>query len=169
MVSIGNLGTERDQVDLDFGYFGETIRVNPDASESVGTEFAIRAQSIDEDNLAAATVATSDFLRSLIHPEDFDRFLRTSVKNRQQTTDLLATAGAILEALSGFPTSQPSVSSDGPRITGTTSTAAPSWQDLKRRFEAEGRPDKALALVQAAEARGEIEPPSWDASLPSTG
>lgn len=156
MANIGNLGTPREENDLDFGYFGETIRVHPDASDSVATQFAVRAQAIDaKENLAAAVVATTDFLKALIHPEDFDRFLSTAVKNRQTNEDLLTVAGAILEAASGFPTTQPSDSSDGPQHTGTTSTDVPSWRDLKRRFEDDRRPDLALALVQAAEHRGE--------------
>jgi hypothetical protein len=157
MVSIGKLGTDREEIEADFDYFGETIRVNPDASEAVAMRFAVQASDIDVDNNPGqAMVATVDFLRSLIHPEDMDRFLEIAVKKRQRNEDLLTVASSILEAVSGFPTTPRSDSSDGPPRTGTTSTAVPSWQELRHRFENDGRPDLALALVQAAEIRGDV-------------
>jgi hypothetical protein len=163
MASIGKLGTAHAEIDLDFDYFGETIRVSPFASDIDFIEFMSRAESIDEVDEIAAMHATLEYIKVQIHPDDWDLFWATAKRNRQNTLDLLDTSKAILEAIAGFPTGQPSVSSDGRQSTarrsqGGSSSAARrgsrKQSDTERALSSlKGRPDLKLIVRQAAAAR----------------
>lgn len=113
--SIGSLGRKREPLDLTFDYFGETIRVNPHATDAVEIEFLEAGRDIEiegienltaadamalspEDQLklmAAATEAqaqafraTTKALRGLIHPDDYATYWRLVHANGQLIRDL---------------------------------------------------------------------------------
>lgn len=153
MPSLGNFGTTRPPLDLDFGWFGATIRVNPRASDLALTEFMSHAEGItlpdidgfDEDNptaehlqqmaaamnaMASVTKALQKFMRDQIHPDDWDTFWRLAIENGQQNSDLLALSKAlaseIAEHIAGFPTGQSSASAPTPANTKPRSAAGSS-------------------------------------------
>jgi hypothetical protein len=166
---LGSFGTRREAVEADFEYFGETIRVHPDASDLYQAELMIVASGIDvgeidlnDPNSWTAEQATAvqkandaavNALRGVIHPDDWDLFFKTAQANRQQTLDLMALSKQVTEAVAGFPTGQPSGSSAGRQNTKQKSKAASS---ARRGLKAlEGRPDLQMAVVKAYEARTE--------------
>lgn len=132
MASLGSLGRKRPTVDLDFDYFGETIRVNPAASDLIEIEFLEKAGKIDLDDVdlnadltpetmarvtvaaRAATDATIGSVRNVIHPDDWTRFWSTAITNGQNLADLMELQKTLTEAIAGFPTGQSSGSSTGP-------------------------------------------------------
>jgi hypothetical protein len=153
MGSLGNLGTARPPVDLDFGWFGATIRVNPRASDLSLTEFMSVAEGItmpdlddfDEDNptqaqlqqmasamnaMASVTKALQKFMREQIHPQDWDEFWRLARENGQQNSDLLAVSKAlsakVAEHATGFPTGPSSDSAPTRSSTSKKSTGGSS-------------------------------------------
>jgi hypothetical protein len=146
VASIGTFGTPRPQIEgLDFGYFGLTVRVHPDASEAVVFRFMAVAGGLDLDSPQAAP-ALADFMTGLIHPDDWAAFMDKAVANRQGTEDLMEVIGGILTALGERPTQQSSDSSAGLSPTGSTSTAEQSSLDIQHQYEQEGRPDLALVV-----------------------
>lgn len=171
MASLGSLGTQRDAVDLDFDYFGETIRVHPDATDLDVADLMASVGELDiedEEGAKEAMVGLGQFLVGKIHPEDRERFWKAAKANRQQIKDLLDVAKAITEAVaevaSGFPTGQPSDSppttaSASKKSKGGTSSAARAERrrasaDTSRQRRVteqamdllDGRPDLKLAL-----------------------
>lgn len=115
--NIGELGTRREPLDLDFTYFGATIRVHPQASDTVELEFLDAGKDLDmsalegvdlakldeaaaEEVIAAASAVSKAVtagyrlvkgsLRRVIHPEDFDTYWKLAVENGQQIRDLMA-------------------------------------------------------------------------------
>jgi hypothetical protein len=146
--SIGVLGTVHQPLDLEFQYFGQTIRVHPNASDTVELDFLEAGRDIDLSmfdkpieeleaqeqlavvgQLAKALHATDalmrDSLKKLIHPDDFDTYWKLAVENGQRVRDLSADikrlTAAVVEADTGFPTMPPSGSPDGPAPTPPTS------------------------------------------------
>jgi hypothetical protein len=125
--NIGQLGRERDPIDLEFTYFdGETIRVHPQASDQVEIEFLEAGRDIDVEALEKLDLATlramdeaqqaelmrtmnkaqragfkalMTSLRQLIHPDDFDRYWSLGVKHGQQLGDRMADIRAITDAV----------------------------------------------------------------------
>lgn len=154
MASIGSLGRKKPAIELDFDYFGESIRVNPHASNLVEIDFlrvasgidlddiALDAELTDEDiaklppqtqaRIAKAGLSNVDIIiasvRKLIHADDWDRFWATAIANGQDLEDLLevqkAVTAAVAEAVAGFPTGPSSDSSDGSASTAPRSVAA---------------------------------------------
>lgn len=155
---IGDLGIERPALDLEFGYFGLVLRVNPDATDLDLVEFLMTADSIDQLDEVKGTIAIGRYLRALVHPEDWDVFWSTAKGNRQNLTDLMLTTHAIIAAVAAFPTGQPSDSSTGPsstgrRLKGGYSSAGPARRDTTRALTLlKGRPDLQSAVLRAAEA-----------------
>lgn len=143
--SIGQLGTRREPLDLDFTYFGATIRVHPHASDRVELEFLDAGRDVDFDALSGSNLAEldeaeaakklstlsralvrahrliKDSLREVVHPDDFDTYWRLARENGQQIVDLMADlkriTAAVVEAETGFPTTPPSASQPGPATT----------------------------------------------------
>lgn len=108
--SLGSFGVQRDQVDLDFEYFGHTIRVHPDASDLKSMDMLMAIGDLDmddEDSANEIMSGLSEMLLGQIHPEDAEKFWEVSKQNRQQMKDIMAVSKAITEAVAGFPTSQP--------------------------------------------------------------
>jgi hypothetical protein len=152
MTFIGDLGADRADVDeLVFGYFGSRIRVNPNLTDLVivdlFTEMADAGQSED----ATKTAAALRSMRSaLIHPDDLDEFNTRVREHRQSLADLVELTKKLLEAVTARPTSRLSDSSDGPSAT-TASSGDDSSSAALRLLQ--GRPDLAVAVVQAKESR----------------
>jgi hypothetical protein len=84
-----------------------------------------------------------DFLRAVIHADDWERFRATAKKNRAQVArDLMPVVVAAFVQPTDRPTSRPSDSSDGPKTTkrnsaagssprssgGSRSLAVPTWR-----------------------------------------
>lgn len=166
MASIGSLGTIRDELELEFDYFGVIIRVNPDMTDLMLFEFMETATGIDEADNTQGIRAIGGYLHDLIHPDDWQTFWAAAKGNRQQLMDLMHTAKAISEAVSGFPTGQPSGSSGGPPTTSRKSGAGTSSERRAARRTGqivedsrtalttlEGRPDLKVIVADAHQAR----------------
>jgi hypothetical protein len=176
----GEFGTPREAVDADFPYFGETIRLHPDANDLAYTEMMIRARDIDMDDLdpndpstwdpelvAAAKEAAdlaADMIRQQIHPDDWARFWKTARANRQMTIDLMTLSQRLAELVANFRTAPSAASSPGRRTTKSKSragsssrarrTPSPSVRDTVITLEQfRGRPDLKAAALQAEMAR----------------
>jgi hypothetical protein len=177
MGSLGKRGTQRDAVDLDFDYFGVTIRVHPDATDLDVADLMESAGDMDLDDEEGAREvmgSMSRFMRGQIHPDDRELFWRTAKANRQQLKDIIDVARTITQAVaelaSGFPTGQPSGS---PSTTANTSkksrggTSSEARAERRRAAAAtsrgrratdeamgllEGRPDLKLALARQVAA-----------------
>ena len=178
-VSIGSLGVKRDPVDLEFDYFGEVIRVHPDATDLDVADLmaAVGDADLDDEEGAKEVMGElSRFLLGSIHPDDRQRFWELSKANRQQVKDIVDVARAITEAVaaqaSGFPTGQPSDSASTSSSTSKKSRGGTSSQARaeRRRASAEtarqrrvtedamealsGRPDLKLALARQVASQG---------------
>jgi hypothetical protein len=149
--NIGTFGKVHDDLDLEFTYFGDVIRINPKASDLVPLDLAVKAGDMDEDDPRAMALVT-EFVKTLIHPDDWDVFWRKAMDNRQSQDDLMDVIAGILESLSGRPTQRLSASSDGPQPTTITSTDGSSSQAVQRALEMRGRPDLARAVRLARES-----------------
>ena len=169
--SIGDLGVRREPVDLEFRYFGATIRVHPAASDTVELEFldagrdidldALQGKdltelSLDEKRAAVSTIGKAvragyllikGSLQQVIHPEDWPTYWRLAHENGQQISDLMADlkriTTAVVEADTGFPTMPPSASADGPESTQQSYGGASSSAPGRRDSDA----DKALRML----------------------
>lgn len=162
MASIGSLGTKRDAVELEFDYFGETIRVHPDATDLGVADLmsAFGEMDIeDEDSAKEVMGGVAGFLRDNIHPDDRTRFWETAKANRQQLKDIIDVARVITEAVaeqaSGFPTGQPSDSRSPTASESKKSKGGTSSQARKARREASAATSRARAVQQ--QAMGELD------------
>lgn len=175
--TLGSLGNkQRAKVDMDFDYFGETIRVHPDASDLRVMDFMMRVGKLDMENEEHAQeimAALSEQLLMQIHPEDASLFWETAKANNQVMADIMAVSKTIMEAVADFPTGQPSDSADGQTTTDLSSALdslnradrRAAVKELvkspgKRTADAEraltllqGRPDLQVAVVRAEAAR----------------
>lgn len=124
--NIGSLGRQRDPLDLEFDYFGTTLRVHPFASDEVEIEFLEAGRNIDMDELSDLDLAKFDqlddaaqlkalrdlttaqregykammrSLRRLVHPDDFDAYWKIGGERGQQVTDRMADVKAITSAV----------------------------------------------------------------------
>ena len=145
MTYLGEFGTTRPEVDLAFGYFGATIRVNPNLSELVLVDL-FAGMAGGEDGTEALTAITG-MVDALVHPEDVPEFRTRCRANRQSTEDLAQLAVKLVEALTDRPTRQPADSSDGLPTTVTNSEDDSRSAALKR---LEGRPDLQVAVLRAS-------------------
>jgi hypothetical protein len=172
MASLGSLGRPKQVVDLDFDYFGETIRLNPLASDLVEIDFMEQAARIDLDGVdlnaelnsetmalmtraaKAATDAAVGSVRRLIHPDDWGKFWRLSITHGQNLVDLMEIQkeiqAALVEATTGFPTGPSSDSPPGAASTPEKSVAgSPSPAALPLSPPAgASTADKALAMLR---------------------
>jgi hypothetical protein len=149
MASLGKFGTSHDPIDLDFDYFGETIRVNPDASRLALVEWLDDASGVDAADVVLESRYTMRLMREAVHPDDFDRFWSTAKAQRQEPDEILSIGRAVMEAVSGFPTGRPSASSDGPTRTPPRSTAGSSSQAAASAPAAgKSTADQALAMLR---------------------
>jgi hypothetical protein len=180
----GTFGTARAPIDADFPYFGETIRLHPDANDLVYTEMMMKAQAIDlgdmdiddpstwdQEAIAAAKEAAdlaADMIRQQIHPDDWDRFWKTARANRQNTIDVMGLSQTLAEVVANFPTGPSPASSPGRRTTKSRSkagsssrarrTRSPSTRDTVVTLDLfKGRPDLKAAAWQSEMARRAAE------------
>lgn len=141
--NIGTLGRQRDPLDLEFTYFGSTIRVHPQASDAVELEFLQAGRDVDMSALegvdlskvdavepeklqraihamgqavAAGMRALDTALRQLVHPEDFALYWRLGMEHGQQIRDRMADVKRITEAVIEATTDFPT----GPRSASPT-------------------------------------------------
>jgi len=163
---LGELGKSKGpRLDLTFGWFGHSIRVNPGAGELELIDFMTKAGKLevpdDDAGLARSAEAmevTLDFLHRQIHPDDWDVFWDVAKTNRQSTMDLMEIAMQIVEAVGGFPTTPPSDSRAGRRATrqkskaGSSSAGTPSLTSQALEM-LRGRPDLQEMVLQAHEER----------------
>ena len=164
---IGSFGDDNLDVDLTFGWFSESIRVHPLAGELTYMDFMARASEVDEEDQAEGVKLTMEFLRGQVHPDDWDLFWRIAREKRQTLEQLMRVSKSIVEAVSGFPTGQPSDSSVGQPPIQPKSKVGSSRQvsSRKRAIEAGpspddvtdkamshlvGRPDLQLVVAKAA-------------------
>jgi hypothetical protein len=176
--SIGTLGRRRAPLDLEFDYFGSTIRVHPQASDAIELDFLDHVhdlemedlEKLDADNLseaemlevarklgrvtAAAYERIMGALRALVHPDDWDTYWRLGKDNRQlikdRMADIKAITAAVVEADTGFPTGRPSGSPTGPATTPPNSAAVSS-------SAAAGRPSDADAALVMLRGRPDLQ------------
>jgi hypothetical protein len=144
------MGTKRAPVDMDFPWFGVTIRVAPNAGNPLLLmDFARRAEKIDTLDDVSSMLIVLEFLQGLIHTDDLDEFMRVAVANNQQTLDLLEVAKVIVVAVARFPTGRPSDSPDGPPNTTTKSGADPySTAVITTMDKLKGRGDLKMIVYQ---------------------
>jgi hypothetical protein len=160
---LGELGIDRAPASATFGWFGATIRVAPDLSELVMIDLMERGREIElmagDDPTKVppeAMTIIKDVLREFVHPDDFEAFWVAARRHGQNSQDLMTLTWRLLTKLTDRPTGQPSDSSAGLPETRATS-AAGSLRTQAAPFIAEetqaGRPDRALQIVRAVEAR----------------
>lgn len=147
--NLGELGTKRDPVDITFGWFGEQMRVGPRAGNLSLLDFLEFAETIDESNVVAAMRATKGFLQQQIDKRDWPRLMELAQQNGQQFGDLMNLAKAIVEAVAKFPTTRPSVSSNGRPAIAPKSKAGSSSDAAEALTMLDGRPDLKMAVWQA--------------------
>lgn len=157
---LGDLGTVREAEEITFGWFGATIRTNPEsAGELEMIEFVNKAAAIevDEDTDLADAVGAMDtvlgFLQPQIHPDDWAEFWVLAKRNRQTVEDLMTVAMRLVEVASGFPSGRPSASPAGRSHTKPKSKGASSSPATRALSLVRGRPDLQAAIVSAQEAR----------------
>lgn len=149
---LGDFGTPRAALDNTFGWLGRTFRVHPDLTDLNLLAFLDQAGEIDESDEKGAMTLVTGQLRGLVHPDDWAEFLAHSIAERQHYLDLMVLMKGLIEAVSDRPTKRLSGSQPGRRKTKGKSKA-PSSSRVIRRLESAGRPDLALAVVQADDAR----------------
>lgn len=157
---LGDLGTVRGVEELTFGWFGATIRTNPEAAPELEMiEFMNKAATIevDENTDLADAVGAMDtvlgFLQPLIHRDDWDQFWALAKCNRQTVEDLMTVAMRLVEVASGFPSGRPSASPVGRSRTKQKSKAGSSSPATRALSLVRGRPDLQAAIVSAQEER----------------
>jgi hypothetical protein len=136
----------------DVDFCGERFRMADRVGLMPMMRFAKVAKAgVDSDDLAGLT-AMYDLLEQCLAEDEWDRFQAHADKTRADGEELMGVVAKVFEVLSARPTRRPSDSSDGPSTTAPSSTGDSSSQVIARE-EAAGRPDRALILVQAQEAR----------------
>jgi hypothetical protein len=145
MGHLGDFGVEHEQVTGTFGYFGETLRVNPDLTDLLAFEAFRQVQNAD--NNASALDAVRGVLEVMVHPDDVETCWQLAKANRQGFDEVADLATSLLGALADRPTkplsdSSPSPSSDDQRSEGGSSSPALRLLD--------GRPDLQVMVQRAA-------------------
>ena len=147
MGHLGDFGTEREAVSDTFGYFGATLRTNPDLTDLAALE-AIEGVRTAEDRTSVVQ-ALRDVVKTLVHPEDVDLCWQLARENRQGIEEMGDLAAKLLEAATDRPFSKPANSSSSQSTTDTRSEVdydSPALRVL------DGRPDLQVAVVRAQRA-----------------
>lgn len=130
--------------------FGQTFTI----AERIGLmplmRFAKVAQSGVDSNDMAGLVAMYDLLEQCFDDADWPRFEAAADKARADGEQLMAIVAQVMAKITERPTSRPSDSSDGPRVTEPRSEVASSSPVMDRLA---GRPDLQLMVLRAQEAR----------------
>ena len=130
---------------------GKPFRVAEKVGGLALMRFAKTAQAGVDSNELAGLAAMYDLLRQVIHPGDWQAFEAHADEQRVGADELLQAVFDAMEAISGRPTSRPSVSSDGPSTTSGSSSGVSSSVVID--LERQGRPDLALIASQADASR----------------
>jgi len=170
--SLGDLGKPRVSAGLTFGWFGATIRVSDAASDLVFLDFIASSSgvSFDPDNLtpgqvASASTAIMDYLRSQVHADDWAEFWRLAKDNGQTIEDLMTVARSITEAVSRFPTGRPTASLSGPPSTPERSEDV-SYSPVSPLGIIDPKVDRAFSLLKG---RPDLKSVVWDAQAAREG
>lgn len=148
-VDVGATSHADDEL-LSFDYFGAELRVSPDLTDADLLDFLEMQSDLAADDPKAGPIVKS-FLRTVIHPDDFDQFWSLAKQHRQSVEERSATAFKLIEAAVGTPTERSSDSLDGPQKTAVNSTDDSSLR-VQHRLEEKGRADLAVAVYQRREA-----------------
>lgn len=140
-----------DDEPLTFEYFGEELRVSPELTDADLLDFLEVQADLKADDPKAGSIV-KEFLRNVIHVDDFDRFWALAKKHRQTVDERSETAFKLIEAaVNGTPTVQSSDSSAGLQQIDSSSTDASSLR-AQHRLEEKGRADLAVAVLQRRQA-----------------
>lgn len=149
-IDVGATSHAGDEV-LTFDYFGEELKVSPDLTDADLLDFLELQADLKADDPKAGPIVKS-FLRTVVHPDDFDRFWALGKQHRQSVEERSETAFKLIEAaVNGTPTVQSSDSSAGLQTTGASSTDDSSLR-AQHRLEEKGRADLAVAVLQRRES-----------------
>lgn len=149
MQHLGDFGTPRPANDATFGYFGSTLRSNPDLSDlAVVDLFDTMAGAGEDGSKAIAAIRAMGAV--LVHPDDVPRFWELARANRQTMEDIANLATALIGAVTERPTGLPSDSSGGQASTAPRSAGDSSSRALEL---VEGRPDLQVVFLRQEAAR----------------
>lgn len=135
---------------LTFPWFSAELRVNPAASDTAYIDLLEESGELEEEDPRAA-IAVKNFIREIVHPDDFDEFWSLGKAHGYSIRQLAATAMKIVEAITGDPSQPPTGSSPGLSEIGGKSTAD-RYRRVRSELEAEGRPDLAQVFLETEEA-----------------
>ena len=103
--------------------------------------------------------ALYDLCSAVIDAEDWDRFMDVAVREKADDKTLMLLVRKVITGQTDRPTSRPSDSSGGPQSTEPSSEDDSSSQEepahlrVVRHWEGKGRPDTALMVLMAQEAK----------------
>jgi hypothetical protein len=152
----------------EFVFFGDTFHLRPSDECNVAMlDFAELATGGVDENSIEGLAVVKGFLRDVVVEADWAAFWRSARKNHATVRgDLMPIIVQVITGEAARPTSRPSDSSDGPASTPESSALASSSPDIPppvpalpvklravQRLEDEGRPDKALMVQMAVDAR----------------
>lgn len=154
-MDLGDLGVAPEPLDVDFGWFGARIRAHPYPSD-LGIATMLRRTAAEEGaepDGTAETRAVEEFMRGMIHPDDFERFWQLAQERGLQMQDFAPVSQKILAAASERPTRQPSDSSSGQTSTAPRSAAGLSSEAIQSEYESQGRSDLAQVVQMVRQAQ----------------
>jgi hypothetical protein len=149
----------------EFVFFGATFHLRPSDECNVAMlDFAELATGGVDENSIEGLAVVKGFLRDVVVEADWAAFWRSARKNHATVRgDLMPIIVQVITGQAARPTTRPSDSSDGPANTQENSEPASSSPDTPpeepvklravQRLEDEGRPDKALMVQMAVDAR----------------
>ncbi len=133
---------------VEFG--GESFAVADRIGHMALMRFAKAAQAGVDSSDMAGLAAMYDLLEQCIDPADWPRFEKAADRTRADGEELMRVVVEVMARVTDRPTSRPSASSDGPRVTEPRSEVDFSSPVMDR---LSGRPDLQLMVVQAQEHR----------------
>lgn len=128
-----------------FPWFGVSIRVNPAISDAALIDLIEEHGELDltnKEDAVKAAIAVKVFVRSVVHPQDFDDFWKLGKEHGYTMEQFAEVAGMIVQEITADPTEESNDSSPGPSATVTKSTAD-GYKATIEELESEGRPDLA--------------------------
>lgn len=159
LLDIGKFGHIADVPDEDawpeprkLPWFGTEIRTHPLLTDTALVDLLEKSGELDDRDPRAAIVV-KQFIRDVIHPDDFDDFWKLGKAHGYSTLEFAEVAARIIEAVTGDPTQESSDSSSGQLPTATRSPGVSS--KLTRTIEEledDGRADLAEFYLLAKEA-----------------
>lgn len=149
---LGDLGKDRvppgDDDGYTFGWFGLEVRVNPEGSTDLAfVDFLEHAMGVDEEDPQSALIV-KQYLRDVIHPDDFDEFWKLAREHRQTTEDLMVVAAEVVSGVIGRPIQPSSDSGPGTSPIGVKSKDGSYLRAMER---LKGRPDLQNVVAMSAE------------------